>query len=162
MGVRAPTPPPLTMAREPALCTLPPRHVSRSNIAAVTARRLLMRTCSSPPLPEQAVAVGLRCGTANPQNTFSDHEVALGSWCGKTNIKPSRSFARLDPVFARDSSGRSVFFFRLGGFDKIGYLVSLLEQASRKRASLDKTFIATCPSPAPIDAHRVYGPCFGF
>ena len=70
MGYALQTPPPSTMAREPALCALPPRHASRSNIAAVTARRLFTRLCSSPPLPDQAVTVGLRCRTADPQTLF--------------------------------------------------------------------------------------------
>ena len=96
------------MAREPALCALPPRHASRNNIAAVTARRLFTRMCSCPPLPDQAVAVGLRFGTVDPQNTFSDREVAVGLSYGKANTKTPRPFARLDPVFAHDNSGRSV------------------------------------------------------
>ena len=97
------------MAREPVICALPPRHASRNNIAAVTARRLFTRTCSSRPLPDQAVAVGLRCGTVDPQ-IFFDHEVAVDLRCGKANTKTPRSFARLDPVFACDNSGRSVLF----------------------------------------------------
>ena len=98
------------MAREPALCALTPRYASRNNTAAVTARRLFTRTGSSPPLPDQAVAVGLRCGTVDPQTLFSDHEVAVDLRCGKANTKTPRSFARLDPVFARGNSGRSVLF----------------------------------------------------
>ena len=43
--------------------------------------------------------------------TFSDHEVAVGLRCGKANNRTPTSFARLDPVFARDCSGRSVVFF---------------------------------------------------
>ena len=42
----------------------------------------------------------------------------------------------------------------------MSYLVSLLQDALRKRASLGKHIIATCPSPAAEDAHRIYGPCF--
>ena len=109
-GYALQTPPPSTMAQEPALCALPPRHASRNNVAAVTARRLLTRTCSSPPLPDQAVAVGLRCGTVDPQTLFSDREVAVGLRCGKAKTKTPRSFARLDPVLARDNSGRFVRF----------------------------------------------------
>ena len=41
---------------------------------------------------------------------FSDHEVAVCLWFGKTNTKTQRSFARLYPVFARECSGRSVLF----------------------------------------------------
>ena len=88
----------------------PPRHASRNNKAAVKARPIFTRPCSSPPLPYQAVAVGLRCGTVGPRNTFSDHEVAIDSRCGKSNTKTPRSFARRNPVFARDNSGRSVLF----------------------------------------------------
>ena len=76
------------MARDPPLCAFSPGHAPRSNIAAVTARRLYTQMFLSSPLLDQAVAVGLRCG--------------------KANTKAPRSFARLDPVFACDSSGRSV------------------------------------------------------
>ena len=65
-------------------------------------------------------------------------------------------------MFARDSSGRFIFFCHQGGVDQICYIVSLLQGAQRKRASSGKTIIATCPSPAPEDALRVYGPCFVF
>ena len=47
---------------------------------------------------------------ADPQTIFSDHEVAVGLRCGKANTNTPKYFARLDPVFARDSSGRSVNF----------------------------------------------------
>ena len=67
--------------------------------------------CSSPSLADRAVAVGLRCGTADPQTLSSAHEVAIGSRYEKTNTKTPRYFARLDPVFARDSSERSVLWF---------------------------------------------------
>ena len=95
------------MAREPALCALP--------LQARAAQQYSCGDGASPfyayvPLPDQAVAVGLRCGTVDPRNTFSDHEVAVDLRCGKANIKTPRSFARLDPVFARDNSGRSVLF----------------------------------------------------
>ena len=117
------------MAREPSLYAPPPRHESRSNIAAATARRLFTQTCSSPPLPDQAVAVGLRCGTVDPRTPFPDHEVTVGMKCGKVNPKTPRSLARLDPMFARDGSGRSVFVFHQEGVDKISYLASLLQEA---------------------------------
>ena len=45
-----------------------------------------------------------------PSNTFFDHEVAGGLRCGKANTKTPRYFARLDPEFARDSSGHCVLF----------------------------------------------------
>ena len=98
------------MARKPGLCALPPRHASRKNEAAVTARRLFTRTCSSSPLPDQAVAVGLRCGTADPRTLFLTTRWRSILRCGKANTKTPRSFARLDPVFARDNNGRSVLF----------------------------------------------------
>ena len=46
-----------------------------------------------------------------PSNAFSDHEVAVDLRCGEANTKTPRSFARLNPVFACDNSGRSVLFF---------------------------------------------------
>ena len=46
---------------------------------------------------------------ARPSNIFSGHEVAVGLRCGKANKTP-RYLARLDPVFARDNSGRSILF----------------------------------------------------
>ena len=45
---------------------------------------------------------------SRPSNTFCDHEVAVGLRCGKANTKTPRYFARLDPVFVRDSSERSI------------------------------------------------------
>ena len=45
-----------------------------------------------------------------PSNTFCAHEVAVGLRCENANSKTPRSFARLDPAFARDNSGRSVLF----------------------------------------------------
>ena len=110
MGVRAPNAAPINHGTESCALRAPPPGTRRAPKAEVTARRLFTRTCSSPPLPDQAVAVGLRCGTVDPRNTFSDHEVAVDLRCGKANTKTPRSFARLDPVFARDSSKRSVFF----------------------------------------------------
>ena len=49
-------------------------------------------------------------GRSTLETHFSDHEVAVDLRCGKANTKTPRSFARLDPVFARDNSGRSVLF----------------------------------------------------
>ena len=57
------TPPPSTMAREPALqAPPPPGHASHSNDDAVMARRPPSRTCSPSRRSDQVVAVGLRCG----------------------------------------------------------------------------------------------------
>ena len=97
------------MAREPALhAPLPPGHALRSNETAATARRPPKQTCSPSPLSVQVVAVGLRCG--------------------KANTKTPRSLARLDPVFPRDSSGRSILFSDQGGVVEISYLVPLLQE----------------------------------
>ena len=99
------------MAREPGLCALPPRQASRYNTAAVTARRLLTRICSSPPRPDQALAVGLRCGTVDPRTLFLTPRWRSILRCGKANTKTPRSFARLDPAFALDNSGHSAPFY---------------------------------------------------
>ena len=52
----------------------------------------------------------MRCGKANSKKLLPGHEVAVGLRCGKDNTKTPRSLARLDPVFPRDSSGRSILF----------------------------------------------------
>ena len=87
-----------------------PSHASRSNGDAATARRPPKRTCSPSPLSDQVVSVGLRCGKANSKTFLPGHEVAVGLRCGKANTKTPRSLARLDPLFPRDSSGRSILF----------------------------------------------------
>ena len=48
--------------------------------------------------------VDLRCGTADPQKTFSKTELAVGLRCGKAKAKTPRYSARLDLVFARDNN----------------------------------------------------------
>ena len=137
------------MARKPALCVLPPRHASRSNIAALTERRLFTRTCSSPPLPDHAVSVGLRCGTGDSLAHFPHHVVAVSFRCEKANTKPPRSFTRIDPMFARDSSGRSFYFLPYQeGVHKISYLVSLLKEARQKNPPRVKTLLP--PARAPL------------
>ena len=88
----------------------PPSHASRNNEAAATARRPLKRTCSSSPLSDKVVAVGLRCGKANSNTLLPGHELAVGLSCGKANTKTPRSLPRLDPVFTRQSSGRFALF----------------------------------------------------
>ena len=87
------------------------------------------RTCSSPPLTDQAVAGRFEVCDGRPSNTFSDQAVSVGLRCGKANARTPRYFARLDPVFARDSSERSVFFSINVRIDKISYLVFLLQEA---------------------------------
>ena len=49
-------------------------------------------------------------GPSTLETVFSDHEVAVDLRCGKANTKTPRHFARLDPVLARDNSGRSFLF----------------------------------------------------
>ena len=90
MGARTPNAAPLN--HDTAACTshAPPRHASRSKKAAATTRRPHTRAGSSPLLP--------------------DREAAAGSRCGKANTKTPRCFTRFDPVFPRDSSGRSTLF----------------------------------------------------
>ena len=80
-----------------------PSHASRSNEVVATVRRLLQRMCSTFPLSDHVLAVGLRSG--------------------KANTKTPRSLARLDPVFPRDSSGHSYPFSHQGGVVEISYLV---------------------------------------
>ena len=63
-----------------------------------------------PLLSDLVVVVGLRCGKANSKTLPPAHEVVVGLRCGKVNTKTPRSFARLDPVFPRDSIGRSILF----------------------------------------------------
>ena len=100
------------MPREPALCARPPRDAPGSNIAAVMARRLFTRPCSPPTLPYEAVAVGLRCWTADSQTLF-----LTPRWRSVRGVKASakipRSFSRHDPVFDRDSSSLVVFVFSI-------------------------------------------------
>ena len=52
----------------------------------------------------------MRCGRANSQTLLSGHGVVVGLRCGKASTKPPRYFETLDPVFPRDSSGRSILF----------------------------------------------------
>ena len=74
------------------------------------ARRPPNQTCSPSRLSDHVVAVGLRCGKANSKTLIPGHEVAVGLRGGKANTKTPRSSARRDPVFPRDSSGRSILF----------------------------------------------------
>ena len=119
------------MARDPVLCA-PPRHASRNSIAAVTARRLFTRTCSSLPLPDETMAVGLKCGTADPQTLFLTTRWRSVLRCEKANTKTPRSFARLDPVFARDSSGCSVPFSIKEESTRLGTLFSFSKRPDGK------------------------------
>ena len=88
MGARAPNAAPFNHGTGACDSHAPPRHAPRSKRAAVTTRRPHTRAGSSPLPPDREEAVGLRRGKANPKTpTF---------------------FARFDPVFPRDSSGRSI------------------------------------------------------
>ena len=89
---------------------VPPSHASSSNEADARARRSTKRTCSPPSLPDHMLAVGLRCGKANSKALLPDHRMAVGLRCGKANTKTPRSLSTLDPLFSRDSSGRSILF----------------------------------------------------
>ena len=91
-----------------ASSTAPPGHASRNKDAA-TARRPLTRKCSPSPRSDRVATVGLRCGKASSKTPTSGHEVAVGLRCGKANTTPS-CLARLNPVFPRDSRGRSILF----------------------------------------------------
>ena len=106
MGVCAPNAAPINHGTGACALRAPPQAcVTQQYSCGDDASPFFARTCSPPPLPDQAVTVGLRCGTVDPQ---TDHEVAVDLRCGEANTKTPRSFARLDPVFARDNSGRSV------------------------------------------------------
>ena len=89
-GARAPNAAPLN--HDTGACTshAPPRHASRSQKAASTTRRPHTRAGSPPLLPDREAAVSLTCGKANPNTP--------------------RFFTKFDPVFLRDSSGRSIIF----------------------------------------------------
>ena len=56
MEVRATNAAPIHHGTGACVSPAPPRHASRSNKAAVTARRLFRQTCSLPPLPDHVVA----------------------------------------------------------------------------------------------------------
>ena len=80
--------------------------------------------------------------------------------CGKAHTKAPRCFARLDPVFARDTSGCSIFYFVKEELTRIAIASPFCKRNNEKRVSLGRNIIATCPSPAPEHANRVYGPSF--
>ena len=162
MGILAPTAAPINHGAGACTLRAPPRHASRSNAAAVTARRHFGQTSSCPPLPDHAVAVGLRFGTVDPQKLFPDHEVAVVLTCEKSNTQTPRSFARLNPVFARNSSERSKLFSIKDESTRIPTSSTFSTMPNEKEPSRVECLVATCPRPAPEDAHRVYGPCFVF
>ena len=85
-----------------------PSYAPRSNKTAAPSCRSTQRECSLPPLPDHVVAGGLRCGKANTKTPLPDHVVAVTSKVWDRQYQTPRSFARLDSVFPRDSSGRSI------------------------------------------------------
>ena len=87
-----------------------PSHAPRTNENAAPIRRCSRQTCSPLPLTDHVVAIGLRCGKTNSKTPLLDHVAAVGLRYGKFNTKVPTSFARLDPVLPRDSSGRSIRF----------------------------------------------------
>ena len=108
-GVRVPNAAPLNHGKGAcASRAAHPSHASRSNEAAATARRPPKQRCSPSPLFDHVVAVVLRFESANSQTLLSGHEVAVGLRCGKASTETPRYFERLDPVFPRDSSSRSI------------------------------------------------------
>ena len=90
MGARAPNAAPLNHGTGACASRAPPRHASRSKKAPMTTRRPHTQASSSSILPGREEAVGLRGGKANP--------------------KTPKYFAGFDPLFPRDSSGRSILF----------------------------------------------------
>ena len=69
---------------------------------------------NQPPSKPSRISSAWRGGRDEERRTLktlrADHEVAVGLSCGKANTKTPRSLVRLDPVFPRDSSGRSILF----------------------------------------------------
>ena len=108
-GVRAPNAAAINHGAKACALSASPRHASRINKAAVNA--IFGRKCASRPLPDHVVAVGSKCGTADPKTTFPDHEVAVGVRCGKANTTAPVSFARLDPMFLFAIAAGALSFF---------------------------------------------------
>ena len=108
-------------------------------------RRSTQRTCSLTPFPDHVLAVTLRCGKANTKPPLPDHVVAVGLRCRKPNYKTQSSFARLDPMFPRDSSGHSPFSRRHNG-----------------KSLLRCEVVATHTNPASENVYRVCRPSFVF
>ena len=117
--------------------------------------------CLSPPFPDQAVAVCLRCGTVDPRNTLSDHEVAVDLRFGNANTRTPRSFARLDPVFARDNSGRSVLFSIKEESTRLATSSPFSKRHNGEEPPRVKILLP-CPSTVAEGAQRVYELCFVF
>ena len=105
----------------------------------MTARRPPKRTCS-PALP-------------------SDHVVAVGLRCGKANTNTPIYFARLDPVFPRDSSGRSIIFPIKKESTRLATSSPFPKISNGKGPSRGEI---NHPSPAYYDACRACRPCSVF
>ena len=86
MGVRAPNAAPITHGTRACAFCVPPQVRVAQQYSCCDGASPFSRTCSYPPLPDHAVTVGLRCGTADPQTLFSGHEVTVGLGCGQDNI----------------------------------------------------------------------------
>ena len=126
----------------------PPSHASRSNEDAATARRPPSRTCSPSPRSDQVVAVGLRCG--RPTLTLrAGHKVVVGLRCGKANTKTPTSLVRLDPVFTRDSSGRSILFPIKGESSRLATSFPFSKRANGKEPPRVRPMLP--PTRAPLN-----------
>ena len=79
--------------------------------------------------------------------------------CGKANTKTPTTFARLDPVFARDNSGRSVLFFIKKESTRLATLSPFSKNHNGKEPPQVKVIFPSL-SRAPVGAHKNYGPCF--
>ena len=161
MGVRAPHAAPINHVAGAWALPAPPTDASRNNTAAVTASRHFRLTSSSPPLPDHAMAVGLRCGTADPQTMFLSPRWRSVRGVGRSTLK-HRDICEARSGVCSQYQRALCPCWHQGGVDKIRYLVSLLQQSYQKRAFSGKTTTVTCPSPVQGDAHRVYGPYFVF
>ena len=92
MGTRAPNAAPLNHGTRACASRASSRYALHSKKAAVTAHCPPKRTCIDTLLPDREMEAGLRYGKANPINNTPGY------------------FANFDPVFPRDSSGRSIIF----------------------------------------------------
>ena len=119
----------------------------------MTAGRLLRRTCSPPPLPDQVMAVSLRCGKTDPTTLFPDHEVAVDLRCGKASTKKLRYFSRLDPVFVRDSRGGSIIFSIKEESTRSATSSPVCKSPNGKRPSRVEMLLPPAPAPAKLPVH---------
>ena len=92
-------------------------------------------------------------GRSTLETLFSDHEVTVDLRWGKANNKTPRSFAKLDPVFTHDNSGRSVLFSIKEESKRLD-TSSPFSKDITKRASSGKNIIAL---PEPCSRRRPQG-----